>query len=133
MTTRITLWGTRGRIFADRQELQVYLREDSPQLDGYHEGWNVKYTTELTEPVSFYLRGEEYTAQLEHFAQRVATGQVEGTNDFASAVVTDRLIENMRANAEQPGASITGDLPQRAPVARARRFPLNLIDRLRRH
>ena len=27
MTTRITIWGTAGRIFADRQECQVYLRE----------------------------------------------------------------------------------------------------------
>ena len=33
--------------------------------EGYGAGWNVRYTTELTEPVGFYLRGEEYSAQLE--------------------------------------------------------------------
>ena len=30
MTTRITVWGTAGRIFADRQEVQVYLRDTAP-------------------------------------------------------------------------------------------------------
>ena len=33
--------------------------------DGYQHGWNVRYTTELTEPVGFYLRGEEYSAQID--------------------------------------------------------------------
>lgn len=95
MTTRITLWGTGGRIFADRQEVQVYLREDTVIPEGYQPGWNVRYTTELTEPVDFYLRGEEYTAQLVHFIERVSTGTTDGINTFESAVVTDRLIERM--------------------------------------
>ena len=38
MTTRITLWGTGGRIFADRQEIQVYLREDTTIPEGYQAG-----------------------------------------------------------------------------------------------
>ncbi|MCA0295778.1 MAG: Gfo/Idh/MocA family oxidoreductase [Actinobacteria bacterium] len=132
MTTRITLWGTKGRIFADRQELQAYFREDAPELAGYRPGWNVKYTTELTEPVSFYLRGEEYTAQLEHFAQRVADHQVAGTNDFASAVVTDRLIEQMRVDADQPDARVSVEGTPRTPAATHTRKP-GLLARLRRH
>ncbi len=72
MTTRVTLWGTAGRIFADRQECQVYLRDDAPLPPGYEPGWNVRYTTELTEPVWFYLRGEEYSAQLDHFVERIS-------------------------------------------------------------
>ena len=67
MTTRITIWGTTGRIFADRQECQVYLRDTATPPDGYEHGWNVRYTTELTEPVWFYLRGEEYSAQIDSF------------------------------------------------------------------
>ena len=27
MTTRVTVWGTAGRIYADRQECQAYLRD----------------------------------------------------------------------------------------------------------
>jgi predicted dehydrogenase len=101
MTTRITVWGTKGRIFADRQECQVYLR--GPEVpDGYQVGWNVRYTTALTEPVAFYLRGEEYSAQLEEFVRRVEAGKTEGENDFASALVTDRTIAMLRADAAAP-------------------------------
>ena len=43
MTTRITIWGTAGRIFADRQEIQVYLRDGAVVPEGYERGWNVRY------------------------------------------------------------------------------------------
>jgi len=99
MTTRLTLWGTQGRIFADRQECHVYLRDGSPMRSHapgqYRVGWNTKYTTELTQPVDFYLRGEEYTAELDHFVTRCEKGEVDGENSFASAVVTDRTLETM--------------------------------------
>ena len=42
------LWGTHGRIYADRQEIQVYLRDTADHARGYRPGWNVRYTTELT-------------------------------------------------------------------------------------
>ena len=55
MTTKITLWGPHGRIYADRQEIQVYLRDTATVPEGYRSGWNVRYTTELTE-APFFLR-----------------------------------------------------------------------------
>ena len=116
MTTRITLWGTGGRIFADRQEVQVYLREDSVIPEGYQAGWNVRYTTELTEQVDFYLRGEEYTAQLAHFIARVANGETEGVNTFASAVVTDRLIERMIEDSKRGPRVLISDDVIKEPV-----------------
>lgn len=100
MTTRITIWGTLGRIHADRQECQVYLRSDAPVPEGYRTGWNVKYTTELTDEVWFYLRGEEYSAQLDHFVRAVESGASDGTNSFAGAAVTDQVLELMVADAE---------------------------------
>lgn len=99
MTTRITLWGTHGRIYADRQEIQVYLRESAQIPEGYHPGWNVKYTTELSETPWFYLRGEEYSAQLDTFVQRVISGEVTGQNDFISATETDRCIAMINEDA----------------------------------
>lgn len=97
MTTRITLSGTGGRIIVDRQECQAYLREGMPMPEGYRQGWNVRYTTDLTEPVWFYLRGEEYSAEWAYFVDAVAgklpAGADGGVNSFASAAVTDRVIE----------------------------------------
>jgi predicted dehydrogenase len=110
MTTRITVWGTEGRISADRQECQTYLRDTATAPEGYAHGWNVRYTTELTEPVGYYLRGEEYSAQVEHFVARVQAQQVEGENGFASAAVTDRVIALMKTDAAKgPATADAGD------------------------
>ena len=46
--------------------------------DGLRSGWNVKYTTELTDEVWFYVRGEEYSAQVDAFAKRIASGDLKG-------------------------------------------------------
>lgn len=97
MTTRISLWGRHGRVMADRQECRVYLNESAVPPEGYRRGWNVKYTTELTRPVWFYLRGEEYSAEIDHFIKEVAAlkkgEQLQYFNDFESAANVDRTIE----------------------------------------
>ena len=104
MTTRITVWGTKGRIFVDRQECQVYVRDTATPPAGYEHGWNVRYTTELTEPVWFYLRGEEYSAQIDAFVQRVKERRTDGVNRFDSAGATDKIIGMLIADAGK-GAS----------------------------
>jgi predicted dehydrogenase len=120
MTTRITVWGRAGRIFADRQECRVYLRDSAVVPEGYEHGWNVRYTTDLTKPVWFYLRGEEYSAQLEAFLARVGTREQAGVNSFAEAAVTDRTIAMMVADAERGPSTVPGGA-EVIPVERARR------------
>jgi predicted dehydrogenase len=92
MTTRISIWGTNGKIFVDRQEIQIYLRDAAQAPDGYGKGWTVRYTTELTDEVDFYVRGEEYTAQLDTWVSRIAKRAVSGPADFAEASVTDEIL-----------------------------------------
>ena len=118
MTTRITAWGTAGRLYADRQEVQLYVREDAPPPDGYGSGWNVRYTTELSEPVWFYVRGEEYSAQLDAFVTMVEKGRAED-HGFASAAVTDDVIAAMVADAARPPTPVGAAAPSApAPVVR---------------
>lgn len=93
MSTKISMVGTNGRLYADRQECQVYLRAPVEGLSDYGKGWTVRYTTDLTEDAWFYLRGEEYSAQLADFIEAVAAGETKAReNDFASAARTDRTI-----------------------------------------
>ena len=99
MTTKITIWGTAGKIYADRQECQVYLRATAPAPSGYSQGWNVRYTTELTEPVWFYMRGEEYSSQLDHFVRSIEDRSVTNISTFRDGLVTDYSIEMMIADA----------------------------------
>lgn len=118
MTTRITVWGTAGRIYADRQEIQVFLTGAAPTTPGYQTGWTTKYITELTPPVSYYLRGEEYSAQLEAFGDAILAGKNAVENSFASAAVTDASIEMIRRSAKDGGAigsfGVTENPPRKA-------------------
>lgn len=100
MTTRLTIWGTRGKIYADRQQCGVYLR-DAGGVEDLTQGWNLRYTTELTKPVEYYLRGEEYTAQLWYFVQKILEGVPDNVNSFESALQTDEVIELLRKDGER--------------------------------
>ena len=96
MATQLSIWGDKGKIYADRQELRAYFWDAGDLPEGYTEGWNVRYTTDLTQPVEFYIRGEEYSAQLETFRDRIAGTSHEGVNSFADAAATDAAIHMIR-------------------------------------
>jgi hypothetical protein len=67
------------------------LRQDA-EVPGYEAGWNIRYITDLQKPVAYYLRGEEYSAQIDGFIAAVKQKTHEHENAFASAYETDRVI-----------------------------------------
>lgn len=117
MSTKITMTGTKGRLYADRQECQVFLREECPALPGYGKGWTVRYTTDLTEEVDFYIRGEEYSAQLESFVANVKARRADAVNSFQSAADTDATIKLMLDDMGGKSA-ITRSAPLAKPAKR---------------
>ncbi|MEI7970348.1 MAG: Gfo/Idh/MocA family oxidoreductase [Betaproteobacteria bacterium] len=119
MSTKITLWGTGGKIYADRQECQVYLRDTVTPPAGYKTGWNVRYTTDLTAPVWFYIRGEEYSAQLDYFVTCVENRVYDNVNSFDRALETDTVISMILADAER---SPSGGTPDSGSPSKKKRF-----------
>lgn len=111
MSTRISVWGPGGRIDADRQECRLYLRKAGAAPTGRPAGWSVRYTTDLTAPVWYYLRGEEYSAQIDRFVQAIRTG-IEPESTFESAAETDAVVEAIRADAA--GVARPAPEPRRA-------------------
>ena len=107
MSTKISIWGTNGRLTADRQECQVYLREPHAGMPDAAKGWTVRYTTDLSEEVWFYLRGEEYSAQVDYFAQSIKARRIDGENTFRSALDADRVVAMILADGA--GASGSGN------------------------
>jgi len=99
MSTSITIWGKKGKIIADAQELKLFLRYDNEE-EKLRKGWNIKYITELTKPVNFYLRGEEYSAQIDYFIDCVKNKKIDNINSFESAMETDRVMELLIRDAE---------------------------------
>jgi hypothetical protein len=100
-----------GKLYVDRTELQLFHTGTKALPDGYGEGWTVKHITDLTPPVSFYLRGEEYSAQLEAFG-RAIRGVEPQRNDFASAADTDLTIDLIKARAAAAPALAESSAPQ---------------------
>lgn len=95
MSTSITIIGAKGKIISDASELKVYFRtDDCPE--GYTKGWNIKYVTELTEEVDFYLRGEEYSAQVDYFVKAIQGKVPNIKNTFESALLTDTVIAQIK-------------------------------------
>lgn len=114
MSTTITVYGTHGKIYADRQECRVFLK-DGHRFEGYEPGWTVRYITELQAPVNYYLRGEEYSAQIDAFVDAVQRRDYGPQNSFTSAATTDAVIELIarRSRGDHTGAL---DAPLPAPA-----------------
>jgi predicted dehydrogenase len=115
MSTKISVWGTNGRITADRQECQIFLREPHAGLPGTPAGWTVRYTTDLIRDVWFYLRGEEYSAQIDYFVRSIEQRRLDGRNNFRSALEADQVVA-MILDAAQ-GESASPPLPARPQPA----------------
>lgn len=92
MSTSITIWGKKGKVICDATELKIYLKEKN-QKENLPSGWTVKYVTDFTDNVNFYLRGEEYSSQLDYFFQSIDTDNSHNVNSFESAYKTDLVIE----------------------------------------
>lgn len=99
MSTKVEVLGKKGKIVSDAQECQLYLKED-PQKEGFEKGWNSFWITDQTEPVWFNLRGEEYSAQIDYFVQKVKNNDTDNVNSFESSLETDKVIQILRADAE---------------------------------
>ena len=99
MSTSLTVQGKKGKIVCDATEIRIYLNEANPgeKLD---KGWTIKYITELAIPVDFNLRGEEYSAQIDHFIRCVITKKQSEINSFEQALYTDKVIELIIADSK---------------------------------
>ena len=92
MSTSITVQGKNGKIECDATEIKIYLKEASPK-EKLEKGWTIKYITDLAIPVNFYLRGEEYSAQIDNFIDCIKTKRQTVYNTFEQGLYTDKVIE----------------------------------------
>jgi scyllo-inositol 2-dehydrogenase (NADP+) len=118
MSTKISVWGSNGRITADRQECQIFLREPHEALPECNKGWTVKYTTDLTEEVWYYLRGEEYSAQIDYFAKSILAKRRDGQNTFKSALDADRVVAMIQAGRDVSTAVTAVDVKKTGVLKR---------------
>jgi predicted dehydrogenase len=118
-TNIVKIFGTGGKIIADKHTLKVYLKEDS-RNDGLRKGWNTIYITDLGRSVRFYVRGNEFTRQLDYFLDCIMESRKDNVSNFHEAYKTDILIEEIKqdfvrtVSPAEINLSETGDSPKPA-------------------
>ncbi len=100
MSTSITVIGIKGKIICDATELKIYLKEADPS-EKLEKGWTIKYITDFAIPVDFYLRGEEYSAQVDNFVSHVVQKKQTEINTFRQALETDRVMDLIVADSKR--------------------------------
>jgi predicted dehydrogenase len=99
MSTSLTLLGKKGKIICDATEIKIYLKEANSK-ENLAKGWTIKYITEFAIPVNFYLRGEEYSAQIDNFIGCIVKKKQTEINSFDQALYTDGVIELIIADSK---------------------------------
>jgi predicted dehydrogenase len=107
MNTSLTVIGKNGKIICDATELKIFLKAPVNN-EGLEKGWTTKYITNLAIPVNFYLRGEEYSAQIDNFVDCVLNRKQSDYNTFEQSVYTDKVIEMIQSDARKKGGQADG-------------------------
>ena len=61
-------------------------------------GWNTLYVTDFGKPVRFYVRGGEFTSQLDYFIDCILKEAPGKICNFEDGLVTDTVISNIFKN-----------------------------------
>ena len=94
----VKIIGTNGKIIADKHAYKIYLKK--PDLkNGFDQGWNTRYITDFAKSVRFYLRGNEFTRQLDYFIDCIQQKSTENIASFSEGLKTDILMEEITRDA----------------------------------
>jgi predicted dehydrogenase len=96
---RFEALGRTGKIIADFYSYKAFFRQD-PGIDGFTKGWNQGYLADLAEPVRFYVRGFEFTRQLDYFIDCILKQKPCEICSFEDGLKTDLLMDRIRRDGE---------------------------------
>ena len=98
-TNIVTIFGTQGKIVADKHAYKIFLKKPDHE-NGFHKGWNTRYITDFGNSVRFYVRGNEFTRQLDYFVDCIEKGRTNNISSFAEAHKTDVVMEEIANDAD---------------------------------
>lgn len=91
-TNKIEVFGSQGKILADQHGIKIFMKSASP-ANNLRMGWNTIYITDIFHSVPFYVRGNEFTAQLYHFIDCINNRENKNNCTFSDAKDTLDTIE----------------------------------------
>ena len=97
-TNIVKITGTGGKIVADKHAYKLYLKQADPN-NGFDAGWNTRYITDFAKSVRFYVRGNEFTRQLDYFIDCIEGKVTENAASFAEGLKVDILMAEIEKDA----------------------------------
>lgn len=97
---KLELFGTNGKILADQHGIKIFMNEDDA-VTGYKKGWNTVYITDIFTPVPFYVRGNEFTRQLYHFADSILGKEKDTVCTFADGYNAQYVMDQLFIDADK--------------------------------
>jgi len=94
--------GREGKIIASLYSYKVFFRKN-PELNGFSQGWNQRYFASIAKSVRFFVRGFEFTRQLDHFIDRILQKERSEMCSFEDGLNTDILIDRIRKDGGDGG------------------------------
>ncbi|MFM1961257.1 MAG: hypothetical protein RLZZ172_102 [Bacteroidota bacterium] len=95
MSTSLIIHCEKGKIEVDTTELKVFFKS-SDVPPNYEKGWNIRHINTLTPSVNYYLRGEEYSLQIDKFIGALNGTTANDINTFETALQTDLIIDKIK-------------------------------------
>jgi len=87
----MTFWGSNGKLIVNKQELNLYLAKNESST-GLNDGWNRFSITDFSTETNYYLRGEEFSKQIQDFVDRVSGNEVKINDTLFDAARVDLII-----------------------------------------
>lgn len=95
----IEILGRAGKIIADLRSYKVFFAE-RPEIDGFTQGWNQRSFTTFAQPVRFFVRGFEFTRQLDYFVQCILDRSPCQVCSFQDGFETDTIMQRIRTDGQ---------------------------------
>ena len=92
---RLNIETQKGRIVADQHAYKVF--RTSEAAHGQAGEWATVYITDIAQPVRMYVRGNEFTRQLDYFIESIVLARTDSISDASSAAEVDKVIEQIRS------------------------------------
>ena len=113
-TNIVKIFGTKGKIIADKHAYKLFLKHED-KTNGFRRGWNTRYITDFAKSVRFYVRGNEFTRELDYFVDCIQMKETENISSFAEAHKTDVVMEQILRDAHQ-GKNEADKSPETVPI-----------------
>jgi predicted dehydrogenase len=93
-TNSVTVIGEFGELTANKQEIKLKMIQANESL-GFSAGEHEIYVTDLETDVGYYLRGEDFSLQMQAFSDSLNGIDTPTQSLINSAIVTDRIISEI--------------------------------------